>query len=130
MNKAIIVACVSTFAVCAPISAQAGDPYETKEATDWVDCLRNYADRHSPSSVDAETIATGAVGNCRSHDHAVLELASKRPTALRFILGPLTREERNDVREDHERLRQGLREQIIAYVLENRLEAGTTPSLP
>lgn len=123
MKKTMALTSAAILLACVPMYAKAGDISETKEAIAWLECLRNYADRHSPSSVDAETVATAAIGNCRAEDQDVLTLISRRPTALRFVLGPLTRQERDDIREEHERVREGLREGLVSRVLENRLSS-------
>ena len=97
------------------------------EGVAWVECLQTYADRHVASDVSVETIATAAMGYCRDHDRDVLASRMKRPMALRFVLGPLTRAERDEVREDHEGMREEFKERLIGDLIERRSGLPASP---
>ena len=124
LKKQYCFVAVSLFLVSLPSTGMAQSSLD--EA--WLDCLRVYIGRHALTSAPPETIAEGALGNCRTEDIAVLEKASRRPTALRFILGPMTRGELEEIRADHELLRDDLRRQVISKVLDARLEQSSVQS--
>lgn len=98
------------------------------EGVAWVECLQTYADRHVSTDVSVETLATAAMGSCRDHDRAVLASRMRRPVALRFVLGPLTRAERDEVREDHESMREEFKERLIGDLIERRSGLPASPN--
>mgnify|MGYP006872479991 CR=1 FL=1 len=120
--------CVATPSFTSAGAARAADVSSSPEMIAWVECLQSYGRRHAKADATVETIATAAIGFCRSEDQAVLDLVSRRPTALRFVLGPLTREERQTIRENHERLREEFRERLMGDILEARMAPPGDPS--
>lgn len=120
MFRTLLVALIALSPSAVITSAHAAASEAPAEAVAWVECLQAYGDRHVASDASVETIATAALGSCRDQEYEALATRMKRPTALRFVLGPLSRSEREVIREDHERVREEFRERLIGDLLEQR----------
>jgi hypothetical protein len=120
MKSRVIVA-MGCLVVGLPLSSTRADAgADPPEVVAWGDCLRASADKYVSQEVPVETIASAAFGACKVQDQAVYQLRLKRSFGTRLLMGPANREDQKLAREAQDRMHADVRDQLIAYLLEQR----------
>jgi hypothetical protein len=101
-------------------SAQGKESGAPPELDAWGACLRGAADKYVTHDAPIETIASAAFGACKAEEEAIYQRRVTRSFGARLILGPPDREDRKIAREAQDRMVAGVRDELIAYLLERR----------